>query len=102
MCKDPTEITSTAAFLCSAYEKVKAFPSRAQDKNQHREAVHLLQVLLNKINGASELADTQACSALLNLASQCSSATFSYVFARCVACLCLSPTLACRWSDLIL
>lgn len=84
LCKDPCEIASTAAFLCSAYEKVKTFPSRQENQEEHREAVHLLQVLLNKINGASELADTQACSALLNLASHCSSATFSYVYARYV------------------
>jgi len=75
------------SFLKDAYDKAKAHPSKKAEPGPHGEAIHLMRVLLNRINGASELSDTQATSFLLGIMAQSSSASFSYVFVRdaCIA-----------------
>ena len=49
-------------------KKLAKYPSRATDTGtDQRSGVHLLQAIINKINGTCEIADTQAAAVCLGL-----------------------------------
>jgi hypothetical protein len=57
--KNVTELASTLTFLHFAKKRSDHYPSRADDTGTtERSAVHVLQILLNRLIGSFELADT--------------------------------------------
>ena len=66
--KDKTAIASTLSVIKYALQKQAKYPSRATDKqSEERTGIQLLQIILNKLNGMCEIADTQAAAACLGL-----------------------------------
>ena len=79
--KDATALASTFAVIKYAQDKQKEYPSIAEDAGtDKRDGAQFLQIILNKLNGISELGDTQAAAALLGMPAQESTCRRTYVF----------------------
>ena len=64
-----------------ALKKLAEYPSRATNTGtDQRSGVHLLQAIINKINGTCEIADTQAAAVCLGLPCVETSCHTTYVF----------------------
>ena len=65
----------------SAVRKRKMYPSKAEDQGtSSRNAKHLTQIVLNLLNGASEIADQMAASAVYGYDSFISSHSFTNIY----------------------
>jgi len=81
--KNVTELASTLALLHYAKQRSDMYPSRAADAGtEDRAGVHVLQILLGRLVGSYELADTQICSLCLGIPSQISTVNSAYVYVR--------------------
>lgn len=81
--KNVTELASTLSLLHYAKQKSDMYPSRAADAGtEDRAGLHVLQILLGRLVGSYELADTQICSLCLGIPSQISSVNVSFVYVR--------------------
>jgi hypothetical protein len=79
--KDATALASTFAVIKYAQDKQREYPSIAEDAGtDKRDGAQFLQIILNKLNGISELGDTQAAAALLGMPAQESTCRRTYVF----------------------
>ena len=79
--KDKTKISSTLSVIKYALQKQAKFPSRAQDdQSKERTGIQLLQIILNKLNGLCEIADTQAAAACLGLPAMEFTCHFTFIF----------------------
>ena len=79
--KDKTALKSTLSVVSYALKKLAEYPSRATNTGtDQRSGVHLLQAIINKINGTCEIADTQAAAVCLGLPCVETSCHTTYVF----------------------
>ena len=81
--KDATALAHSLVIIKDALDKVELYPSTAPDaaESTTRSGKQLLQVILNKLTGMSELADTQAASLLLGFSAEKSTDATTFVFA---------------------
>jgi hypothetical protein len=81
--KDCTELASCLSILQYAIDLKKKYPSAAKDANTDiRDGKYLLQIMLNKMVGMREIADTQAAAVLIGFPSQDSTVKQTYVFIK--------------------
>jgi hypothetical protein len=81
--KDCTELASCLSVLQYAIDLKRKYPSSARDADTDlRSGKYLLQIMLNKMIGMREIADTQAAAVLLGFPSQDSTAKPTYVFIK--------------------
>ena len=79
--KDKTALKSTLSVVSYALKKLAEYPSRATNTGTDQQTgVHLLQAIINKINGTCEIADTQAAAVCLGLPCVETSCHTTYVF----------------------
>ena len=79
--KDSHPLTSIASALLLARRKVEMYPSTAADTGTpERNALYLLQVLLNNINGKMEMSATQAAAIVLGHPAEICSHIFCPVY----------------------
>ena len=81
--KDATALAHSLVIIKDALDKVEMYPSTAPDaaESTTRSGKQLLQVILNKLSGMTELADTQAASLLLGYTAEKSTDATTFVFA---------------------
>ena len=81
--KDAKKITNSLCIIREAIQQIRKHPSTAKDSHtDSRTGKHLLQVLLNKLNGMTETSDTQAAAGLLGMPAQFGTAKTTYVFIK--------------------
>ena len=81
--KDGNRIKTIIPVLLAAERKVKAYPSRAEDVGtSFRNTTHILNVMINSLNGGVEIAAETAALALLGLPSNIFSHGFDYLYVR--------------------
>ncbi len=81
MVKDDGSVQTILPVLLAAHRKVSAKPSIAQDSgSESRNAKHVLNVLLNTLNGKTEVGGQTAALSLLGLPSEIFSHDFAFVY----------------------
>jgi hypothetical protein len=81
--KDSTPLATSLSVVHAAMKDIEAYPSVADDSGQpQRTGQHLLQRILNKLSGASEVSAEQAAAELIGCPAHQSTHSFEYLFVR--------------------
>ena len=81
--KNPVEIAQVINVVKYARQKIEQYPSVADDTGTVlRTGQHFANVLLNKLTGMSELADTQAAACMIQMPAQFGSHKTTFIFMR--------------------
>ena len=79
--KDSVALSNSISILKYGLDRLEKHPSTAKDTGEpERQGKHLMQIVLNKLSGLSEIADTQAAACLIGLPSQSMTTGTTYIF----------------------